>query len=180
MADLPMSSPAYIDTSVIINATSKDGNLTELRSLMHELQGDKVRIYTSIVTVQETSVAAFRKGGNGKDTHDVIALLARIVGITRDIAVEAARLEAAIRDFHKETPEESEQKQRRRWDCIHLASAIVLGCRHFYTTDKAFATRQRQLQLTSLQVLAPKARKPTLPFSVPRSTNPVTSTPPAS
>jgi pentatricopeptide repeat protein len=172
-----MRSPAYFDTSVLIEATAKNGKVDEVRALLRELRSDKVRIYTSIITVQEASVLAFRHGGDGMDLHGEISNLARIVGVTRDIAVEAARMEAQIRDHCKENPEESESKQRRRWDCFHLASAVVLGCRHFYTTDRHFATRKSQLGLTSLTILKPISRVPTLPFSAtPKSTKKVIET----
>ena len=70
-----------------------------IKALMAELKAEKARIYTSIVTVQEVSVAAFRRGTPAKDTYGAISQIARIYEITKEIALTAAKREAELKDL---------------------------------------------------------------------------------
>jgi predicted nucleic acid-binding protein len=52
----------YFDTSVFIELANKKSPIAkELKGLLKELIEKKVRIYTSIITVQEMSVALYRR-----------------------------------------------------------------------------------------------------------------------
>ena len=120
------------------------------------LQRDKVRIYTSIITVQEVSVLSFRAGLAYDDNHAKVNKLARIQTITREIALTAAKLEASVIDL---TPKKDlVDNRRRKWDCFHIATAMQLGCRMLYTVDDGMKARQSHLSIRGIQFLDPLPR----------------------
>ena len=95
-----------------------------IKGLLRELKQGKVRIYTSILTVQEVSVLSFMRGSIVTDNHTKVAKLARIAGITKEIALTAAKHEAIVREAAKqsgETDKDVEQNRPRKWDCFHMA-----------------------------------------------------------
>ncbi len=160
-----MPDPAYFETSTFLELLNTTANESDIRFLIAELQRSKTRIYTSILTVQEASILSFRRGNSGRDLYADIAQFARIYSMDKAIALAAARLEANVRDFFQEKDEDTQEaKHRRRWDCIHLATAQVLGCQTFYAYDKHFYTRGKQLDLGSLQITRPTATQPLLPL----------------
>lgn len=165
-----MPDPAYFDTSTFLELLNTSTQAPDIRLLIAELQASKTRIYTSILTVQEASVLSFMRGNTQWDMYALIAQFARIYSMDKPIAVAAARMEANIRDMFKQRDEgQQEAKHRRRWDCIHLATAQVLGCRDFYAFDKHFFTREKQLDLGSLRVRPPTSSKPQLPLKAAQS-----------
>jgi predicted nucleic acid-binding protein len=161
-----MAQPVYFDTSVLIEIFSKGSpHAGTIRSLLQELRADKIRIYTSILTVQEISVLTYRRGQIARDNHAEIAKLCRIWGMDKSIALTAAKREAEIRDLFKEKSEEAEMKQRRRWDCIHIATAQVLECGRLFTTDSKMMKRKAQLNLDGIEIMLPQVKAPLLPFT---------------
>jgi predicted nucleic acid-binding protein len=156
--------PVYFDTSVFIALLS--GSAAEgppIRALLRELKKDRVRIYTSIITVQEVSVLSFRRGSVFTDNHVKVAKLARIVGITKDIALTAAKYEAAVVEVVKKSGGGDGENHRRKWDCFHMATGVAMGCRTIYTLDDQFAAKRRQLGLESvLTVSKPVPHAPPL------------------
>src|ERR1051326_3266993 len=88
--------PVYFETSVFLAILSRQPEAAAVRNLLSELKADKVRIYTSILTVQEVSVSAFTHGGVFTDNHTKLAKLARIKGVTKEIALTAAKFEADV------------------------------------------------------------------------------------
>ena len=60
-----------------------------------------------------------RDGREGYVTR--IGILARIVGMSPDFALTAAKLEAHISDKASEPEKDRTEKQRRKWDCFHIA-----------------------------------------------------------
>ncbi|MQA29227.1 MAG: PIN domain-containing protein [Luteitalea sp.] len=155
----------YFDTSVFVALFGgKDG--PTIKGLLRELKQDKVKIYTSILTVQEVSVAAFMRGSVVTDNHTKVSKLARIYGITKEIALTAAKYEAVVREAAKgsgERPEDTEQNRRRKWDCFHMATAVAMHCQTVYTLDNQFATKRRQLGLeTVISVSPPTQKRPSL------------------
>lgn len=163
-----MPLPVYFDTSVFLEIFVKNSlNAGNIKNLLVELRGEKVRIYTSILTIQEASVLTYRRGKVAHDNSSEISKIARICGIDKDIALTAAKREAEIRDLFGERPDESEMKQRRRWDCIHIATAQVMGCSRMYSTDPHMFTRKNQLKLSDIEMLQPVPSAQTLPFGKP-------------
>ena len=71
----------------------------ELKGLLKELPEEKARIYTSMITVQEMSVAVSRRGAKSKDTYGDIHAFARIYGVSKDVALTAAHREAELKDY---------------------------------------------------------------------------------
>ncbi|MFY9561962.1 MAG: PIN domain-containing protein [Terriglobales bacterium] len=165
----------YFDTSIFLEmGTKKSKHAKNINSLLSDLNADKARVYTSILTVQEFSVAAYRKGAPGRDTYGDIHPLARIYGLTKDIALTAAKHEAGLRDITAESeaqrdprkPETEEQKlericenRRRKWDCFHLATAQLIGCVEMYSTDENLRKRPGQLGIKNLRVIGPEPPK---------------------
>lgn len=119
-----------------------------IKELLKELRRDKVRIYTSIITIQEVSVLPYRKGAQAADNYSKVSKLSRIEGITKDIALGAARLEAQIIDQTR--VKDREDNKRRRWDCFHIATAMALGCRSFFALDDRLLKRGRFLGINSM------------------------------
>lgn len=161
----------YFDTSVFLAVIARQPKAQQVRALLPELKADKIRIYTSILTVQEVSVSSFLHGSVFGDYHTKISRLARIKGVTKEIALTAAKFEAAIVAHAKKGKPRAEQQRindnrRRKFDCFHLATALALGCSTFYAFDDKFEGRCVSLDLP-MRVLEPSARKPGLPFTLP-------------
>jgi predicted nucleic acid-binding protein len=133
---------------------------------LKELKRDKIRIYTSIITVQEVSVQTFRKGFAAADNYAKVNKLSRIQEITKEIALTAAKLEAQIVD--QTAPKDREDNKRRKWDCFHVATAMELGCRTLYTSDDKMLKRKGQFGLAGMDFSKPISRGlPLLDESVP-------------
>lgn len=159
---------AYFDTSVFLAIMARQPQAAKVRSLLAELKADKVRIYTSILTVQEISVTSFMHSEMFADHHARLAALARIVGVTKEIAMTAAKFEAAILMDAKKSPQKRQvivDNRRRKFDCFHLATALAHNCTRFYALDEKFTNRCRSLGITKLAVLAPEPHTPSLPFA---------------
>jgi predicted nucleic acid-binding protein len=62
-----MPDPVYFDSSVFLAIFM--GSDPSIKALLKELRRDKIRIYTSIVTVQEVSVQTFRRGFPAADNY---------------------------------------------------------------------------------------------------------------
>jgi predicted nucleic acid-binding protein len=122
-----------------------------------------VRIYTSILTIQEVSVLSYRRGALARDDYGRVSEFARIVGISKDIALTAAKREAEIKDNGKSDVEDN---RRRKWDCFHIATAQQLNCAVLYTTDNKLLNRQRQLGIADVRFSQPiTTGTPKLDFS---------------
>jgi predicted nucleic acid-binding protein len=159
-----LSPPVYFDTSVFLAILKPETTAKQIRALLKELDEENVRIYTSILTLQEASVLGFRRGTVAKDNVTRIGKLARIVGISPDIALTAAKLEAQISDKASESEKDRTEKQRRKWDCFHIATAQVYKCSILFAEDKAMQNRQSQMGRIGLKILAPRAKSNTLNF----------------
>ena len=95
-----MPKPVYFDTSIFIEiATPRSKYKKLVRELLQDLQERRVHVYTSILTVQEMSVAVHRKGTVAKDILGDIKSIARVYTMTKEIAMTAGKLEAAIKDI---------------------------------------------------------------------------------
>lgn len=158
---------AYFDTSVFLAVLAKQPQAAKVRSLLDELRADKVRIYTSILTLQEVSVSSFMHSQMFADHHTKLAALARIVGVTKEIALTAAKFEAAILMEAKKSAPKADvlfDNRRRKFDCFHIATALAHNCTRLYAFDGKFGPRCKSLGL-ELLVLTPEPHKPSLPFA---------------
>ena len=147
----------YFDTSVFLAILNREPTAPRIRGLLSELKSQRTRIVTSILTVQEVSVLAYRRGTVATDDHVTVGKLARIETITREVALTAAKFEATVKDaIGASGPDDN---RRRKWDCFHLATAVMAGCQTFYALDDKFSTRKAQLGL-GLDVRDPIAVSP--------------------
>ena len=166
-----MAETVYFDTSVFIEmGAKKSKHAANIRILLKELQEKKARIYTSIMTVQELSVASHRRGAATRDTVGDIRSIARVYTMTKEVALTAAKREAELKDItadeeskrdrRKPLTKEQEiericENRRRKWDCIHIATAQLLECSAMYCTDEKMQKRQKQLGLKNLDIVPP-------------------------
>ena len=162
-----MAQPIYFDTSVFLEIGAKRSkHAKNIRGLLKELKAEKARIYTSILTVQEVSVLSYRRGQLARDDYGKISEFARIMGVTKDIALTAAKREAEIKDDAKAIRgNDIEDNRRRKWDCFHIATAQHLGCPVLYTTDEKLMKRQSQLGLNDIRILPPRPTNASLDFA---------------
>lgn len=173
-----MAETVYFDTSIFLEmGIRKSKHARNIKKLLKELAEEKVRIYTSILTVQEVSVATYRRGATAKDVYGDIYAIARIYSVTKDVALTAAHREAELKDvsdseFSKRDPKKPEtedqklericENRRRKWDCMHIATAQLLGCATMYSTDEKLQKRPAQLGLKSLKIISPAPAMPSI------------------
>lgn len=173
-----MTRTAYLDTTIFVEiATKRSKNRAQIQKLLEELKKDKVRIYTSMITVQELAVATFRAGTVAKDIYGDINELARVYGITKEVALTAAKNEAALKELSEKElkgrdakkPETEEQRlerlcenRRRKWDCFHIATAQQIGCAEFYSTDLKLQKRPDQLGIKNFKIVGPDSSPRTI------------------
>ena len=154
---------AYFDTSVFLAILNGEDVGSSIRALLRELKREKVRIYTSILTVQEVSVQSFQAGQSYDDNHAKVNKLARIYSITREIALTCAKLEASMKDRMTKLALTEEQRiglnRRRKWDCFHIATAMCLECTSLYSLDEGMLSRREQFSISTMQFQRPVPSK---------------------
>jgi predicted nucleic acid-binding protein len=154
---------AYFDSSVFLAIFNGEPSAVNVKALIRELNKSNSRICTSILTVQEVSVASYLFGGDQADNYAKVDRFARIHGVTKDIVLAAAKLEASIieRMQRSGTREKKEMKPRRKLDCLHIATAIEMQCRWIYSFDPGM--------LKCKELVKPSA---SITFAEPMPTNP--------
>jgi len=153
-----MSNPllVYFDSTVFLSVITADKCADDVKKLLVELQAAKARIYTSIVSIQEVSVDSFRRGTVAVDNHARVKKLARVEGITRDIAITAAKIEAQVIDGYGSAADKKADNKRRKWDCFHIATAQCLKCEHLYSFDDGMLCKQKSLDVRHTKFLRPQ------------------------
>lgn len=166
-----MAKPAYFETSIFIEmATPRSKQKPRIRELLADFTDRRVHVYTSILTVQEMAVASYRRGTVALDIYGLIRSIARIYNLTKDTALTAAKIEAQLKDIadaeaskrDKSKPltvqqqiDQACENRRRKWDCFHIATALVLECDVMYSTDVKLQRRPKQLGLKDLKIIPP-------------------------
>ena len=167
-----MAQLVYFDSSIFIEMAAKRSKYKkQIKALLKELNEDHARIYTSILTIQEISVAAYRPGDVARDTHgDVKGIGVRIYEVTKDVALTCAKREAELRYLAEQKeakrdsskPETEAEKiericenRRRKWDCFHIATAQEIGCSELYTADEKLLNRPKHLNLKGIRAVRP-------------------------
>ena len=152
----------YFDTSVFLAVLKGEPTAVGVRGLLRELRHEKVKIYTSILTIQEASVAAIRAGSDPGSLHAEISKFAKIQTITREIAITASILEGQILQKMSKLDLSEEERighnRRRKWDCFHIATALELHCRRIYTFDEQMLNRKNHLDLPLVDFSLPTPR----------------------
>ena len=146
----------YFDSSVFLAIFNGEASGSEIKSLLRELRADHTKVTTSIITVQEVSVLSFRLGLSANDNHSKVSKIARIQSIDMNIALTAAKLEANIVDRSIQSGINETMKARRKWDCFHLATAMVLQCTHLFTLDKGMLSCEELVEQSGLKLCEPK------------------------
>lgn len=150
----------YFDSSIFTSIFKPEKERAQrVRALLRELKKDRTRIHTSILSVQETSVITFKRGQVLKDYHARISEFANIHTINKDIATNAAKLEADICD---DIPKAEQDNPRRKWDCFHIATARHLNCSDLFTWDRKMIKRKEQLGIADLKFSEPSPKQSTL------------------
>lgn len=153
----------YIDSSVFLAILAGEESAHGVRELFRELKKEKIRIVTSIITIQEVSVSCYRRGKPAHDYHTVVGKIARIQSITKDMALTAAKYEATLLDKFSGTQADKEaENKRRKWDCFHMACAVILECETLYSNDPGMLKRKKQFGIPKIQFLEPKPKRPLL------------------
>ena len=126
-------------------------------ALLKELKRRRVRSHTSIITIEEISVEHFRKGRMATENYSKVHKFAKIEGITKEVALTTAKLEAALLDSAHTLNDEQKAKEnkRRRWDLFHVATALSLQCSALYCSDDDFVSRQERLGIKGMSFLKP-------------------------
>jgi predicted nucleic acid-binding protein len=166
-----MAKPAYFETSIFIEmVTPRSKHKARIRELLADFTDRRVHIYTSILTVQEMSVAVYRRGTVARDIYGDIRSIARVYNLTKEIAMTAAKIEAQLKDIAdaeaskrdkskpltvQEQIDQACENRRRKWDCFHIATALVLECYVMYSTDQKLQKRPKQLGLKNLKIIPP-------------------------
>jgi predicted nucleic acid-binding protein len=153
-----VTSAVYFDSGVFLRVfagNDPDGHILEL---LKELKRKKVKVYTSIITVEEVSVEHFRKGKMTTDNYLKIHKFARIEGISPEIALTTAKFEAFLLDSAAtlDDGQKAKENKRRRWDVFHIATALSLKCSVFYCSDDDFGHMQKRLGITSMTFVEPR------------------------
>ena len=159
-----MRDPVYFDSSVFLAIFMGESSVASIKELLKELRRDKTRIYTSVITIQEVSVQTFRRGAIAADNYTKVNKLARIYGINKEIALTAAKLEALVIDETR--AKDREENKQRKWDCFHLATAMSLGCRTFFTLDDKQMRRGKRF-CAGTGFALPEPRSPNLGLEFP-------------
>jgi predicted nucleic acid-binding protein len=149
----------YFDTAVFLAIFNGEAEGPTIKALLRELKRDKVKIQTSIITIQEVSVLGFRRGNAATDNHSKVERLARIQTVSRETAMSAAKLEALMIDTaSKDAAERAKENKRRKWDCFHIATAIELRCSTLFTSDPCMLALRNRLGITAMQFSQPQPR----------------------
>ncbi len=159
-----MSDLAYFDSSVFLAIFNGESTATNIKALLRELRQGGCRLCTSIITIQEVSVLSFRAGGTQTDNYAKVDRLARIHGLTRDIALLAAQLEAEMLDRYKVTnkSDKADHNRRRKMDCLHIATAVQMKCHWLYSLDPKMLANAKLVSRISLKFSEPIPQNPGL------------------
>jgi predicted nucleic acid-binding protein len=161
---------AYFDSSVFLAIFNGEPSAIGIKQLLSELRRNrKSKVCTSIITIQEISVLSFISGANrdAAENYTRVDRFARIYGITKDIALRAAELEAAMLERMRRMTREQQKalSPRRKWDCFHIATAIEMQCRWLYSLDPGMLKCKPLIDARhSIDFLEPQPSKGVLDF----------------
>jgi predicted nucleic acid-binding protein len=170
----------YFDSSVFLAIIGNEPSAAKIKLLLGELTKKKLRIVTSIITVQEVSVRVYQMGQPARDNYSRVSKLARILSVDKDTALTAAKYEAHALDTFKSGNEQEKaaENKRRKFDCFHMACAVLNGCGTLYSLDPGMLKRRDQFRLPGIAFLKPEPTELTLDLqpekSETRSTDSVT------
>jgi predicted nucleic acid-binding protein len=139
---------AYFDSSLWIAALGFETSEGEVRTLTEEVKREPGLIVTSIITLTEISVRAWRAGAaTVAEGVQFVAAIASIRNVSQEGAILTAKIEA---EFMTSVWNDPDGRRSRRWDAMHLATAATSKANWFYTYDRRL-------------LLADFSREPTIP-----------------
>lgn len=132
------SDSIFIDTNIFIYALEDEGRLGDLsRDFFKLVQAKSPRIYTSVITIQETLTGVYK----AKQEDRILEYLEFVSGggsiavleITKQIALIAARIRA---QFNVSSP-----------DALQIATAQDAKCNLFVTADRRLPPKADSLKI---------------------------------
>lgn len=126
-------SKIYIDTAPFIYYLEKNTlYFDRIRNFFMQCHSDKIPLETSVITFEEYCVYPLSIGSNQSIANFekfIEGMNINVLNIDKQIAFEAAKIRSKYQTF-------------KALDSIHLATAIMSGCKTFITNDKQL----RQIQ----------------------------------
>ena len=153
---------AYLDANVLIAYLANEPSRGPVvASLLEDAERGSIELLTSVLTVTEVAFVAsdHASGDDPSAEEDNIAKLwvpespVKLTDVSMRVAERA-------RDIVR-TARRSEMKGVKPPDAIHLASAEVHGCQHFFTYEGE-ATREQWAHWVALAVDEPYTHNPQL------------------
>jgi len=152
----------YFDSSIFLAIFNGEESAQNIKALLRELRKNGTKIITSIVTIQEVSVLSYRVGIPVSDNHSNVSRMARVQGVSMEIALTAAKLEANLLDRAKRDGNSGQSSHRRKWDCFHMATAMEMTCVGLYTLDAGMQACENLIAPSGVRILEPKPITPRL------------------
>ncbi len=135
---------AYFDSNLwLAFLKGEPGHVEDVRTLLKEIKENRGRVVTSVITLIEVAIKAYRVSPAKANTYySTIDNLATIYAVSPPIALLAAKIEGQFRV--------------RRWDAVHLATAAHHNASVFYTFDEKLQKKD-----FSAEPSIPNVKKPT-------------------
>ena len=147
-----MPEVAYFDSALWVAILADEPSAHDILTLILDIKEGRGRILTSILTLTEISVRAYREDPTRVAIGvELVSQTASICNVTDEVALLTARIEAM---YPSAIWAGEEGPRRRRWDALHLASAAVFGARIFYTLDR----RLLNADLSAVPEIPPRRR----------------------
>lgn len=126
---------AYYDSALWLAVLINEANAGDVLTLTNEIKGERGgRILTSILTLTEISVRAYQQDpARVAEGVELVSSVAAICNVSREIALLTAEIEAR---FMVTVWAGAEGNRKRRWDALHLATAVAYRADIFYTYDR--------------------------------------------
>lgn len=152
---------AYLDANVFIAYLANEaGRASVVASLLEDAERGRIELLTSVLSVTEVAfVASEHESSDPNSGEDAIAKLwvpespVKLTDISMRIAERARDIVNRAR--------QSELRSVKPPDAIHLASAVVHGCQHFFTYEGE-TTREQWKNWVALAVNEPYTENPQL------------------
>lgn len=157
----------YLDTSFFIGLLEDQSGRREsaMEILKYERGNDR---FTSQLTLNEFMVRVYDAHKHDPECEKLvdqvetkIRSIARVVGISDEVARHAALLQSRFGEIHKHATPKEPRYRGFRWDAIHLATAKAWRCHRVYAWDGKWEKLPESLKEGMGEIYAP-ARLPGL------------------
>jgi predicted nucleic acid-binding protein len=126
---------AYFDSMLWLAILADEATAGDVTTLAQEIKSEKGgRVLTSIMTLTEISVRAYRdEPARVQEGIELVSSVAAICSVSREIALLTAEIEAR---FMTTVWSGADGSRKRRWDALHLATAVAYDADVFFTYDR--------------------------------------------